>query len=39
VWDDFCSWYLEMIKPGFEQPIDAKTHAATIEFMEQLMKI
>ncbi|HRP53475.1 MAG TPA: class I tRNA ligase family protein, partial [Fluviicola sp.] len=23
VWDDFCSWYLEMIKPGYEQPIDA----------------
>ena len=25
VWDDFCSWYLEMVKPGYEQPIDAKT--------------
>ena len=24
VWDDFCSWYLEMIKPGYQQPIDQK---------------
>ncbi len=39
VWDDFCAWYLEMIKPGFEQPIDARTYQATIDFMEQLMKI
>jgi len=25
IWDDYCSWYLEMIKPGYEQPIDATT--------------
>jgi len=39
VWDDFCSWYLEMIKPGYEQPIDAKTYNATIEIFEKLLKI
>jgi valyl-tRNA synthetase len=39
VWDDFCSWYLEMVKPGYEQPIDAKTLAATKDFFEQLLKI
>ena len=39
VWDDFCSWYLEMIKPGYEQPIDEKTYRATIHFFEQLLKI
>ncbi len=25
VWDDFCSWFLEMIKPGYQQPIDRTT--------------
>src|SRR5690554_5545770 len=39
VWDHFLSWYLEMIKPAYQQPIDAKTKAQTIEFFEQLMKI
>ncbi len=39
VWDDFCSWYLEMIKPGYEQPIDSKTLEATIEFFEKILKI
>ena len=39
VWDDFCSWYLEMIKPGYEQPIDAKTLEATKVFFERLLKI
>lgn len=39
VWDHFCSWYLEMIKPAYQQPIDAKTKAQTIEFFEKLMKI
>lgn len=39
VWDDFCSWYLEMIKPGFEQPIDAATYEATLGFFEKLMKV
>ena len=39
VWDDFCSWYLEMIKPGYEQPIDQITLNKTLGFFEQLLKI
>lgn len=39
VWDDFCSWYLEMIKPGYQQPIDQATYDATIIFFERLMKL
>ncbi|MBE7179033.1 MAG: valine--tRNA ligase, partial [Mucilaginibacter polytrichastri] len=37
IWDDFCSQYLELIKPGFEQPIDRTTYDATINFFERLM--
>jgi len=32
VWDDFCSWYLEMIKPDYQQPIDQYTYNKTIMF-------
>jgi valyl-tRNA synthetase len=39
IWDDFCAWYLEMIKPGYQQPIDELTYEATIRFFERLMKI
>ncbi len=39
VWDDFCSWYLEIIKPGFEQPIDAQTILITKKFFEDLLKL
>jgi valyl-tRNA synthetase len=39
VWDDFCSWFLEMIKPVYQQPIDAKTFAKAIEMMENNMKL
>jgi valyl-tRNA synthetase len=39
IWDDFCSWYLEWIKPGFEQPIDAAIYKKTIYFFEQLMQL
>ncbi|MCH7396530.1 valine--tRNA ligase [Belliella sp. DSM 107340] len=39
VWDDFCSWYLEMIKPAYQAPIDAATHAKTIEFFEDILRI
>ncbi|MCF8304526.1 MAG: valine--tRNA ligase [Bacteroidales bacterium] len=38
IWDDFCSWYLEMIKPGYQQPIDKDTYNKAIHFFEQLMK-
>ncbi|MFW5706042.1 MAG: valine--tRNA ligase, partial [Bacteroidota bacterium] len=39
VWDDFCSWYLEMIKPGYQKPIDRKTFDHSIALFENLMKI
>jgi valyl-tRNA synthetase len=39
IWSDFCSWYLEVIKPDFEQPIDVKTYEKTVEIFEKLMKI
>ena len=39
VWDDFCSWYLEMIKPDYQQPIDKRTYDDTIGFLEILMKL
>jgi len=38
VWDDFCSSYLEMIKPAYQQPIDKATLEATINFLENLLK-
>ncbi|MBP8114523.1 MAG: valine--tRNA ligase [Chitinophagaceae bacterium] len=39
IWDDFCSWYLEWIKPGFEQPIDKAVYEKTIGFFEELMQL
>ena len=39
IWDDFCSWYLEWVKPGFEQPIDAAVYNKTLQFFEDLMQI
>lgn len=39
VWDDFCSWYLEIIKPAYQKPIDKATLEATIEIFENLMKV
>jgi valyl-tRNA synthetase len=39
IWDDFCSWYLEWVKPGFEQPIDAGVYNKTVDFFEQLMHL
>ncbi|SMD33013.1 valyl-tRNA synthetase [Reichenbachiella faecimaris] len=39
VWDDFCSWYLEMIKPAYQQPTDQKTIDQAIGFIEQLMRV
>jgi valyl-tRNA synthetase len=38
IWDDYCSWYLEIIKPEFGKPIDEKTYQKTIEFFETLLK-
>lgn len=39
IWDDFCSWYLEWIKPGFEQPISKSTYQHTINFFTELMQL
>jgi len=39
VWDDFCAWYLEMVKPVYQHPIDAATYKATIGFFENLLKV
>ena len=37
IWDDFCSWYLEMIKPTYGQPLDRATYTHTIGIFEKLM--
>ena len=39
VWDDLCSWYLEIVKPGFEQPIDRITYNQTISFFKKCITI
>jgi len=39
IWDDFCSWYLEWIKPGFEQPIEKAVYDQTIGYFEELMEL
>lgn len=38
-WDEFSSWYLEMIKPEYRKPIDRQTYAATLRFFETLLKM
>ena len=38
-WDEFSSWYLEMIKPEYGKPIDRQTYAATLRFFETLLKM
>ncbi len=39
VWDDFCSWFLEMIKPAYQQPIDKLTFDKAIEVLENNLKL
>jgi valyl-tRNA synthetase len=39
VWDDFCSQYLEIIKPDYQQPIDKETYNKTILFLENILKL
>ncbi|MFN3640309.1 MAG: class I tRNA ligase family protein, partial [Flavobacterium sp.] len=39
VWDDFCSWFLEIIKPAYQQPIDSITFERTLLFLESNLKI
>lgn len=38
-WDEFSSWYLEMVKPAYGQPIDSATYEATLKFFETLLKM
>jgi valyl-tRNA synthetase len=39
IWDDYCSWYLEWIKPGFEQPIHTDVYNKSIEFYDSLLQL
>lgn len=39
VWDDLCSWYLEIVKPGFEKPIDRTTYNQTISFFKKCITV
>ncbi len=39
IWEDFCSWYLEAIKPKYGEPISAEVYAKTISLFEELMKL
>ena len=39
VWDDFCSWLLEIVKPAYQQPIDRKSHTAIISIFENNLKL
>ena len=39
IWDDFSSWYLEMVKPDYQKPIDQKTYSETLTNFEQILKI
>jgi len=39
IWDDFCSWYLEIVKPAYQKPIDRVTLETTVGFFEKLMKV
>jgi valyl-tRNA synthetase len=39
VWDDFCSWFLEIIKPAYQQPIDKATFDKAIELLEANLKL
>lgn len=39
VWDDFSSWYLEMVKPEYQQPIDLQTYEATQRFFENNLRL
>ena len=39
IWNDFCSWLLEMVKPAYQQPIDKATYDAVIAILENNLKI
>ncbi len=37
VWDDYCSWYLEWVKPGYEEPVNKAVYEKTVEFFDELL--
>ena len=39
VWDDYCSWFLEMVKPAYGEPMDKRTFDAVTEILENILKI
>ena len=39
IWNDFCSWYLECVKPDYQKPIDPSTLKSTIHYFEQLLRV
>ncbi len=39
IWDDFCAWYLEMVKPEFGKPIHKETLTKTVDFFESILKV
>ena len=39
IWDDYCSWFLEMIKPAYQQPINNITYNGVVSILESLLKI
>src|SRR5690606_37139232 len=39
IWDDFCSWYLEWVKPAQDQPIATKVWQQTVDIYEQLLQL
>ncbi|PLX05796.1 MAG: valine--tRNA ligase [Marinilabiliales bacterium] len=39
IWDDFCSWYLEIVKPPYQKPIDKFTYEKTLDIFERLMQV
>ncbi|MCX6279848.1 MAG: valine--tRNA ligase [Bacteroidetes bacterium] len=39
VWDDFCSWFLEMVKPAYQQPIDNYTYNLVIGYFEKILQV
>ena len=39
IWDDYCAWYLEMVKPAFGEPMNETAFQTTIHFFEELMKL
>lgn len=39
IWDEYCSWYLEMIKPAYGEPINESAYADAIQFLDELMRL